>query len=213
MARSAKTLHAAAVELANRGRFASAKRLLENAASFDVDVDVNLRARIAGTLAFIQARAGALAEAERMCAEALQTPGLDPSTVAILAGQMGSIMEQSGRLDDAERLLSRAIAELDDPIPRANLLVNRTMVGIQLRRLDDAARDAAAAALAYGAHGMHIDEAEARHNLGYIDLLRGDLVSALQGMQSARPILADVAFAAMIDVDRAEVLPRRRTDH
>ncbi|HYJ50905.1 MAG TPA: CHAT domain-containing protein [Microbacterium sp.] len=205
MARSAKALHAAAVELANRGRFASAKRLLENAASFDVDVDVNLRARIAGTLAFIQARAGALAEAERMCAEALQTPGLDPSTVAILAGQMGSIMEQSGRLDDAERLLSRAIAELDDPIPRANLLVNRMMVGIQLRRLDDAARDAAAAALAYGAHGMHIDEAEARHNLGYIDLLRGDLVSALQGMQSARPILADVAFAAMIDVDRAEV--------
>ncbi|HWM16490.1 MAG TPA: CHAT domain-containing protein [Microbacterium sp.] len=203
MARSAKTLHAAAVELANRGRFTQAKRLLENAAS--LDTDANLRARIAGTLAFIQARDGALAEAERMCADALETPGLDALTIAILAGQMGSIMEQSGRLDDAERLLSRAITDLADPIPRANLQVNRMMVGIQLRRLDDAAQDAAEAARTYGAHGMRIDEAEARHNLGYIDLLRGDLVSALQGMQSARPLLADVAFAAMIDVDRAEV--------
>src|SRR5690606_10391046 len=141
VARSAKTLHAAAVELANRGRFTQAKRLLENAAS--LDTDANLRARIAGTLAFIQARDGALAEAERMCADALETPGLDALTIAILAGQMGSIMEQSGRLDDAERLLSRAITDLADPIPRANLQVNRMMVGIQLRRLDDAAQDAA----------------------------------------------------------------------
>ncbi|WP_239066232.1 CHAT domain-containing protein [Microbacterium hibisci] len=170
-----------------------------------MDVDPDLRARISGTLAFVLARTGALAEAERMCESALSTPGLSPSTVALLAGQMGSIMEQAGRLADADRMLGRAIATVSDPVQQANLLVNRSLVAIQLRRLDAAASDAEAAARAYTAQGMAVDAAEARHNLGYIDLLRGDIVGALQSMQSARPILAGVPFAAMIDVDRAEV--------
>jgi len=197
-------MHVAAVRLANDGRLGAAKNLLESAAALDADVD--LRARIAGTLALIHARTGGLAEAERMCTEAMDLPGLSPTTVAILAGQMGSIMEESGRLDEANRLLSRAIAQIEDPVARANLLVNRTAIGAQQRRLDDAANDAAEAARVYAENGMPIDAAESQHNLGYIDLLRGDLVSALAEMQSARPLLEDVPFAAMMDVDRADVL-------
>ncbi len=119
---------------------------------------------------------------------------------------MGSIMELSGRLEDADRWLSRAIANITDPVARANLLVNRCVVGIQRGQLDGAARDAIAAASAYTTAGRQIDAAESLHNLGYIDLLRGDLVGALKVMQSARPVLEGVPFAAMIDVDRAEVL-------
>ena len=197
-------MHVTAVRLANEGRITAAKNLLESAAALDADAD--LRARIAGTLALMHARTGALAEAERMCADAMESPGLSRTTVAMLAGQMGSIMEESGRLDEANRLLSRAIAEIEDPVARANLLVNRTAVGAQLRRLDAAAEDAAEAARVYAENGMPIDAAESRHNLGYIDLLRGDLVSALAEMQSARPLLEDVPFAAMKDVDRADVL-------
>lgn len=204
MARTARQLHAAAVELANRGQFLAAKRMLETATS--LDADVNLRARILGTLAFMHARTGSIADAEKMCADALASPGIDRPTAALLAGQMGSIMEQGGRLFDAHRWLSRAIAQIEEPVARANLLVNRCLVGIQLQRLDEAAEDAELAARLYTDQGMEIDAAESTHNVGYIRMLQGDLVGALQHMQHARPILADVAFAAMIDVDRAEVL-------
>lgn len=194
------------MELVNRGRLTSAKRALITAGQRAVEA--NLRARIVGTLALVHARTGSLAEGERMCEEALASPGLEASTIALLSGQMGSIAEQAGRLDDAERWLSQAIAGIDDPFARANLLINRSTVSMQRGRLDEAARDTAAAAASYAAHERKVDEAEARHNLGYINLLRGDLVAALQDMQSARPILADAspASAAIGDVDRAEVL-------
>ena len=206
MTRSAESLHLAAVELANRGRWTQADRLLALAAERTDDPD--LLARVQGTRAIGRAHRGALAEAEDACAAALATRGIGRGTAALLAGQMGSIMELAGRLAEADRWLSRAIDEIEDPVARANLLMNRSRIGMRRRRLDDAARDTAAAVAAYAANGRAIDEAEARHNLGYIDLLRGDLVSALTEMWSARATLADVSdmHAAVGDVDRAEVL-------
>ena len=206
MAASPESLHAAAVELVNRGRLAAARRLLDAAA--ERAEDVNLRARIMGTLALIQARSGALAEAEAMCTDAMNLPGLNRRTAAILTGQMASIAEHIGHLDDADRWYSKALVIVDDPIPRANLLINRSIVGIQRGKLDAALEDAALAAEVYAANDRPIDAAEARHNKGYIDLLRGDLVSALQEMLAARATLADVSpvSEAIGDVDRAEVL-------
>ncbi len=143
-----------------------------------------------------------------MCIQALHTPGLDPGTMAMLAGQMGSIMELAGRLDEADRWLSRAITQIEDPVAQANLLINRSVVAMQRGRLDDAARDTAAAAVAFSADGRDVDAAEARHNLGYIDLLRGDLVVALQEMSAAHGVIAGASqvVGAVTDVDRAEVL-------
>ncbi|SIT87316.1 CHAT domain-containing protein [Microbacterium sp. RU33B] len=206
MARSPDALHRSAVDLVNAGRFVEAERLLARAARSADTAD--LRARIQGTLAVALAHHGAFAEAVATCEAALATPGLDRPTLALLTGQLGTIMERAGRLDDAYRWLGRAIDEVDDPVARANLLANRGNVGMQRRRLDDAARDTAAAAEIYAAHGRTIDEAEMRHNLGYIDLLRGDLVAALQQMLSARSVLGPVSpvHAAIGDVDRAEVL-------
>lgn len=206
MTRSAESLHLTAVELANHGHWTEAERRLALAA--DRTDDPDLLARIAGTSAVGRAHRGALADAEEMCAAALATPGLARGTRALVAGQMGSIMELAGRLDEADRWLSRAIDEIDDPVARANLLMNRSRIGMRRRRLEDAARDTAAAVAAYAVGGRVIDEAEARHNLGYIDLLRGDLVAALREMASARATLSDVSdmHAAIGDVDRAEVL-------
>lgn len=206
MTQSAESLHLTAVELANHGHWTEAERRLALAAGRTDDHD--LRARIDGTRAVGRAYRGALAEAEEMCAAALATPGLSRATAALLAGQMGSIMELTGSLDEADRWLTRAIDELDDPVARANLLMNRSRVGMRRRRLDAAARDIAAAVDAYAAGGRTVDEAEARHNLGYVDLLRGDLVSALREMSSARASLGGVSdmHIAVGDVDRAEVL-------
>lgn len=206
MVRSAETLHRTAVELANRGRRTAAERLL-TLASERTD-DPALLARIAGTIAVGRAHRGALDDAERMCRDAMRTPGLDSGTVALLAGQMGSIMELAGRLDEADRWLSDAIGRVDDPVAQANLRVNRSVVSMQRGRLDDAAGDLAAAAAAFSDDGRDVDAAEARHNLGYIDLLRGDLVIALREMSAAHDVIAaaSAVVGAVTDVDRAEVL-------
>ncbi len=170
--------------------------------------DAALLARIAGTIAVGRAHRGAIDEAEQMCIDAMRTPGLDAGTIALLSGQMGSIMELGGRLDEADRWLSRAIEHVEDPVAQANLLINRSVVRMQRGRLDDAARDTAAAAAAFTADGRTVDAAEARHNLGYIDLLRGDLVIALREMSGAHGVIAAASqvVGAVTDVDRAEVL-------
>ena len=206
MARTAQQLHAKGVEFANRGRLLPAARVLTLAEP--LTKDPNLRARILATHAVVLVRMGSFVDGERMCAQALSIPGIDASTSAIVAGQMGAIVEQAGRFDEANRWLSRALTVLEGGVPRANILMNRSLIGIHLRHLDDAARDAKEAADIFASSGEPpIAEAEARHNLGYIDLLRGDLVRALEEMQSARPVMATSPIGAAVnDVDRAEVL-------
>ncbi|GAA3633928.1 CHAT domain-containing protein [Microbacterium awajiense] len=206
MGRSAEALHHDAVDLTNRGRFGQAQHLLARADALTDDRD--LRARIAGTQALIHARSGDLVRAESVALAAWETAGLSDGTMAILAGQLGSIAERAGRLDDADRWLTRAIDALDDGVARANLLVNRGVVGIERRDLARAAADTRAAAEIYAAEGLDVDAAEARHNLGYIDLLRGDVVAALAEMTRAHPVLARAskAGAAISALDRAEVL-------
>ena len=60
----------------------------------------------------------------------------------------------------------------------------------------------------FGALERPIDQAQSLHNEGYMALLGGDLVTAMRIMSSARNTLVDVSpvFAAVCDVDRAEVL-------
>ena len=205
MGRSAEAMHRDAADMANRGKLLAAQRLLSRARG--LTEDANLQARIAATLAVTLARTGHLEEAERVCLAALESPGLTRETTAILEAQMGVITEWAGRLDDADLWLSRAIATIDEPVPRAHALLNRGNIGMQRRDLDRAAADTAAAAAIYAERALAVDEAEALHNLGYIDLLRGDLVAALKEMTAARPTLGvSKASGAISDLDRAEVL-------
>nr|BFF09172.1 CHAT domain-containing protein [Microbacterium flavescens] len=206
MTGSADALHSEAVDLVNRGRYDEAADVLDRA---DRDAgDANLRARIAGTRAYVLARTGHVGDAEQICRDAIAEPGLSDHTVAILAGQLGALAEEAGRLADAERWLTRAIeALIHDPVAEANTRVNRSLVRMQHRRLDDAEDDLRAAAAAYAAAGMPVAEAQARHNLGYVAMLSGDLVGALQAMVAAAPLAGDTAVGAAVgDLDRAEVL-------
>jgi len=206
MGRTAHQLHREGVELANRGQLTSAQRVLSRASELTDDPD--LGARIASTLAVTYARTGDLARAERLCRQAWEAPNLQSSTRALVAGQMGAIAQAAGRLDDAQHWISQAIAAVDEPIARATLLQNRSYIGMQRRDLVRARADTAAAAELYARQGAQVDAAEANHDLGYIDLLRGDLVGALARMTDARQTLADASRAggAVSDADRAEVL-------
>ncbi len=195
------------MRLANQGRHAAAARTLLRA--LDLTDDVNLRARIAGTLAYIKTRTGSPEEGEQLALEAMSEPGIDAHTYALLAGQLGAVAEQGGRYDDSEKWLTQGIAALpQDSEELANLLVNRSLVNMRRLRLAAASSDAARASQIYHALGRPIDEAQALHNEGYMALLGGDLVSAMRSMSTARRTLVDVSpvFAAVCDIDRAEVL-------
>ncbi|MCC2033687.1 CHAT domain-containing protein [Microbacterium allomyrinae] len=207
MTTSAQALHRRGVDAANRRRYPQALRLLQDAALRSDAPD--LGARIAGTTAFVMSQMGDATGAEALCRETLGRGGISRETLAILYGQLGALAEHGGRLDEAREMLGRAIRSVEaDSLVAARMFVNRSVVNMHLRRLASAAADAEAAARVYALRNMDFDEAQAKHNLGYIALLRGDLVTALREMLDARATLASASevAAAICDVDRAQVL-------
>lgn len=204
---SARELHQRGVAAANARRFGQARRAL-TAASARTDDD-DLRARIDGTLAYVLAQTGRPLDAERLSRDALSRAGLRDDTVAVLNGQLGTLLMHGGRLDEADDFLTRAIDALDETsVERANLLMSRSIVGMQRHELARCEADLRAAVAVYDALGDEEPLAEARHNLGYAALLRGDLVTALGLMTASRATFASTSdlAVAISDLDRAEVL-------
>ncbi|MFV0374316.1 CHAT domain-containing protein [Microbacterium sp.] len=198
-------LYDRALSLTNERRFREARELLERAT--DQPASDDLAARIVGTLAYAVAQLGELDRGEQLCREALRRTGLSPHTRGILTGQLASLLFQHGRPDEALAGFAEALAALDDdPWSAANLRMNRSIVLMQRFDMDAAVADIEAAVDAYLSHGEATDVAEARHNLGYAHLLRGDLLRAIREMSRARPAIAAVssANAAICDVDMAE---------
>ncbi|MGM7679069.1 CHAT domain-containing protein [Microbacterium sp. A94] len=205
MATSARALYERGRDATNAQRYAEGKRLLARAASSTDDPD--LRARIAGTTAYALAQTGEPARAEELCRQALDQEGVSAQTRAVLSGQLGVLYTRAGRLDEAEAMLSEAIDGLDG-VAQANCLLNRSLVHMQRRAFDACTTDLERAVALYETAGDASAAAEARHNLGYAALLRGDLIMALELMAQSRPVIADSSpvSAAMSDLDRAEVL-------
>lgn len=200
-------LYAHGRALTNERRYREADDALTQAAAGATDVD--LKARIAGTRAYVLDQLGRPDEGERLCRATLAGEGLSAHTRGVVAGQLGSILMHRGRLDEASVWLGTAIATIpDDPLAVANLRMNRSVVAMQLRDLAAAFADLEQAVHGYESHGTVIDVAEARHNLGYTALLGGDLVRAMREMGAARTVIADAsaANAAIGDVDMAEAL-------
>lgn len=203
----AADLYATARALTNERRYREASDALD--AAKEAADDGDLRARIAGTRAYVLDQLGRPDEGEQLCHATLAGPDLTAHTRGVVEGQLGSILMHRGRLDEATEWLGRAIATIpDDPVAVANLRMNRSLIAMQRRDLAAAFADLEAAVVAFAAHGTAVDVAEARHNLGYTALLGGDLVRAMREMGAARPVIAaaSAANAAIGDVDMAEVL-------
>lgn len=191
----------------NAGRNAAARRVLAQAAERTDDPD--LRARIAGSLAAVVTRQGDPATAERLCREALQQPGLRPQTSAMLQGQLGLIALERGDLVAAISWLDRGIGHIgDDREHRTPMLINRSVAHMRAGNLALARSDLERAAADYAASGDEVERAMAVHNAGYVALLEGNIVMALERMSEARPVMerASAVNTAICDLDRAEVL-------
>ena len=206
---TAADLHARGVTLTNHSRFSTARRVLREAAARAETA--NERARITGTLAYVLTRTGHPEEAERLCREALRAGSaaepLPPEVAAVLQGQLGLLAVERGDFDDALPWLDHAIAGERDPARLAAMLTNRSVALMRMGRLEQARSDLDNAAERYGLAGSLSDRAVTIHNAGYVALLEGDLITALELMSEARPLAASSPVnAAICDLDRAEVL-------
>ncbi|WP_345752457.1 CHAT domain-containing protein [Microbacterium rhizophilus] len=206
---TADDLHARGVALSNRGRLTAARRALRAAGERATSPEE--RARIAGTLAYVLTRTGHPDEAERICREALGDQEgavvLSQATAAVLHGQLGALAVERGDFDGALAWLELATSAETDLVRSGNMLMNRSVALMRLQRLAEARADLDAAADRFAAAGEPNSRALSVHNAGYVALLEGDLVTALERMSEARPLAASSPVnAAICDQDRAEVL-------
>lgn len=189
------------------GRYAQARQLLSRA--LNLTADDNLIARIESTLAYVEAETGDRQRALDICSNALQRPNLSDETSGLLHSQRALLLMRAGEGIDALAAFSQAIPLLQGlhgHLARAHM--NRGNVYLQQSALGPAESDFRAAATNFKTASLTVEAAMAEHNLGYVQLFRGDLVGALRSMDAARPTLAPLSRVseATCDQDRAEVL-------
>lgn len=150
----------------------------------------------------VDAALAGLDEAERWAGEA----GAPAVSVAIL-GQRGLILMRAGRTVEALASLDRGVARLDaaEPVDACCLLLNRGTLRLDLGHLPEARSDLRACADRADALGDPLLTFKARHNLGYLEYLAGDLPLALATMADAAA-LDHGASPAVALLDRAQVL-------
>ncbi|UFU01951.1 CHAT domain-containing protein [Ruania suaedae] len=198
---TAATLHAEARRAANGGDLPEAERLLHRARRCATSAEEI--ARIEGTLAFVEVEQGRAEEGLARCVTAYQGARSGTAEHAVLAGQLGTIRFVRGETEAAIELFSTALETLVGE-ERCRMLLNRGTAHLTVAAYDAARRD-----FEEGARGPNpVSAAKCAHNLGYVHLLRGELVDALRRMDQARLGLADLgpAVTATLDIDRAEAL-------
>jgi len=202
----AEELHARAVTALNRGRLLTARRLLERAKAAAGSGD--LRARIDGSLAYVLFETGHRAESLEVCREALRAGDMQDDTRGVILCQIGLVQMLRGEGDEALDAFGAAVPLARDPQVRGRVHLNRGNVFLQRRELARSAADFTVAEAAYRESGDDFGAAKSAHNLGYVLMLDGDLIGALDTMSRAAPRFAaeGPVMAATSDQDMAEAL-------
>lgn len=176
-----------------------------------------VRARILISLAYSEAELHSVPDGlRRLDAAAEVASGLpaepaDDGLHAALHNQRGLLLAMSGQLREALHEVDTAVplfaaAGRHDELSRS--LLNRGLLHLQLRGYDQADADLRRSVSVASAAGLAANAAAARHNLGYVALITGDLPAALREMAAARTVLAEVepALEAVCALDQARVL-------
>jgi len=183
-----------------------ARRHLERARVAAAEPD--LIARIEASRAYLTLELGDLTGALELCDSALAMPGTTFETSGVLHSQRGLILLRLGQTAAALDAFGVGVAMLTDPLELGKALSNRGGVYLVQGAGPRAAADLEEAVRLFHGAGNHVEAAMAEHNLGYADLLRGDLVSAMAHMDAVRPTLLPLSpvGVAFTNQDRAEVL-------
>jgi tetratricopeptide (TPR) repeat protein len=189
------------------GQFSNARDQLEQARLIAHDPD--LVARIDLSLAYVDAETGAVDSGLARCESLVADEALSAFTHGLAWAQLALIRQRTGHVDQALEAFSTAIPLLgDEPQEAGRALLNRGSLHLRRGNPQAAIVDLAEADREFGRVGLTVQRAKAEHNLGFARLLTGDVVGALQTMESARSVLAplSVVSRAVGEQDRAEAL-------
>ncbi|HKA69130.1 MAG TPA: CHAT domain-containing protein [Actinomycetes bacterium] len=145
-----------------------------------------LAARLLISLAHAEAEQGRTAIGLALLDQA--EPLTAPEERGILLGQRGLLLLRTGHDAEALRLFDAAVPLLAgaDPAVLARVILNRAVLHLDLGNIRLARSDLARCQLLAQKHGLGLLAAKTRHNLGYCDLITGDIPAALDAFAAAR---------------------------
>ena len=216
LAERAAELHSAALAASDDGRPAVAVRRLRAAlrligpdAANDLPAVARIRARLLISLAWAESERGRVETGFRLLDEAERHIPADQRP--ILLGQRGLLLKRSGRNDLALRQYDEAVALLTEhasPLDLVKALNNRSLVHLEAGHLRLARADLRRCEQVASRHGLGLHVALSRVNLGCMDVVAGDLPSALRAFGAARADYEQMAPGrlAALAVERARAL-------
>jgi hypothetical protein len=210
----ARRLQAAAMTSSDHGRPAIAIRQLRAgltlvAGAGPADEVTEIRARLLISLAWAESERGRMAIGLRLLDEAETV--MAPGQRAILHAQRALLLKRCGRNELAMRHYDAAVAllrERDHPLDLVKVLNNRSLVHLEAGHLGLARADLRRCAQIATRHGLHLYVALSRANLGCIDVVAGDLPSALRRFAQSRADYETIAPGrlASLAVEHARAL-------
>ena len=215
LADRAARLHAAALASSDDGRPASAVRqlraglrLIGTAADSGDPAVAGIRGRLLISLAWAESERGRVDVGFRLLDQAEQHITLAQRPV--LLAQRGLLLKRSGRNDLALRQYDEAVALLTEtsPLDLVKVLNNRSLVHLEAGHIRLARADLHRCGQVAARHGLALHAALSRVNLGCMDVVAGDLPSALGAFAAARAdyeLLAPGRLASLA-VERARAL-------
>ena len=156
-------------------------------AALRLAAEPELRGRILISLAWAESERGHLRRGFRLLDEA--EPLLPAHLRGILYGQRALLCRRSGRYDDAFAQYDAAVTELTNlgsPLDLVKVLSNRSLLYLDVGRVGPARADLTRAARIAERNGIVLQSAIITLNLGCLDVLAGDLPSALRAFTIAR---------------------------
>jgi tetratricopeptide (TPR) repeat protein len=181
-------------------RFNRAGELLREALTLIGPVDpdsppepATVRIRVLVSLAYVEAESGSASGLRRLDAARDQVDSLEPGPVrseldGLVLQQRGFLLIRAGRDEDGLELLDEAVPRLaaglasgaGDPHVLASTYLNRGLAYINLSRAPEAAAEFHRCVQVCERHQLDQLAAKARHNLGYVAYMVGDMPTALR---------------------------------
>lgn len=204
----AEELHRRGVAASGGGRPGPAVRLLRTALRH-ADGDADRRGHILVSLAWAEAERGNVALGFELLDEAERL--IPPSRRGVLHAQRGLLLRRTGHDGPARRQYDAAVAALDAAgahLDLAKVLSNRGLLHLGAARAGAARADLRRSVELSTRHGYPVVAATARHNLGDLELLAGDIPAALATYGTVDEAYREVAPGklAELSVDRARAL-------
>jgi tetratricopeptide (TPR) repeat protein len=209
-------MHAAALASSDDGRPAVAIRQLRAGLRLigpdpagDRPAAAQIRGRLLISLAWAESERGRVDAGFRLLDEAEQH--IPPDQRPILLAQRGLLLKRSGRNDQALRQYDEAVALLTEqasPLDLVKVLNNRSLVHVEAGHIRLARADLRRCGQIADRHGLALHAVLSRVNLGCMDVLAGDLPSALGAFTTARAEYERLAPGrlAALAVERARAL-------